>query len=60
MAPTPTLALPDSYNNLPLTCIKASHHPASSPTVTPIIIVTLCRPKAYNAFNFDMQKEMEQ
>jgi enoyl-CoA hydratase/carnithine racemase len=60
MAPTPTLALPDSYNTLPLTCIRASHHPASSSTVTPIIVVTLYRPKAYNAFNFDMQKEMEQ
>ncbi|TLD36286.1 3-hydroxypropionyl-coenzyme A dehydratase [Venturia nashicola] len=59
MAPTPTLAVPESYNALPLACIKAQHHPASSPSVTPIIIVTLYRPKAYNAFNFEMQKEME-
>lgn len=60
MAPILTLAVPESYNALPFTCIKAQHHPATSPAVTPIIIVTLHRPKAYNAFNFEMQQEMEQ
>ncbi|KAF2400294.1 ClpP/crotonase [Trichodelitschia bisporula] len=60
MAPTPTLALPDSYSALPFSVIKVSHHPASSPSPTPILILTLNRPKAYNAFNFEMQKEVEQ
>jgi hypothetical protein len=53
------MAIPESYTDLPFTQIKVSHHPAASPTVTPVIIVTLYRPKAYNAFNFTIQKEME-
>jgi enoyl-CoA hydratase/carnithine racemase len=60
MVPTPTLPIPNSYNELQFTTIKVSHHPASVHDVTPVIIVTLYRPKAYNAFNFDMQREMEQ
>jgi enoyl-CoA hydratase/carnithine racemase len=60
MVPTPTLAVPTSYNDLKFTTIQVSHHPASVQDVTPIILVTLYRPKVYNAFNFDMQREMEQ
>ena len=52
--------MPVSYNDLKFTTIQVSHHPASVQDVTPIIIVTLYRPKVYNAFNFDMQREMEQ
>jgi enoyl-CoA hydratase/carnithine racemase len=59
MVPTPTLSLPESYSTLPVKTIKVSHYPAESKTPTPIIIVTLYRPKSYNAFNFEMQAEME-
>ena len=51
MAPT---KLPESYNTLQLPDIKVSHHPASSSTVTPIILVILNRPKARNAFTTAM------
>lgn len=44
------MVLPDSYTNLTLPSILVSHHPASSPSVTPVIIVTLNRPEARNGF----------
>ncbi|KAF6837799.1 enoyl-CoA hydratase/isomerase [Colletotrichum plurivorum] len=46
--------LPDSYNTLSLPQIRLSHHPASSPTPTPVIILTLDRPSARNAFTDEM------
>lgn len=51
--------LPSSYESLTLPAVKLSHHPVSSPTVTPIIIVTLNRPQAKNAFNTDMMLSLE-
>lgn len=42
--------LPASYTNLSLPDILLSHHPSSSPSVTPIIILKLHRPAARNAF----------
>lgn len=42
--------LPASYNTLSLPDILLSHHPQTSPTVTPIIILKLHRPAARNAF----------
>lgn len=51
--------LPSSYEALTLPAVKLSHHPLSSPTVTPIIIVTLNRPQAKNAFNNDMMLSLE-
>jgi enoyl-CoA hydratase/carnithine racemase len=60
MVPTPTLPVPSSYNAVKFSTIQVAHHPASAQDVTPIIIVTLYRPKAYNAFNFEMQREVEQ
>ncbi|KAF2758707.1 enoyl-CoA hydratase/isomeras-like protein [Pseudovirgaria hyperparasitica] len=56
----PSIALPDSYASLPFTQIKLSHHPASSTEVTPIIILTLYRPKNYNAFTPIMRDEIVQ
>ncbi|CAM1504488.1 Fc.00g020790.m01.CDS01 [Cosmosporella sp. VM-42] len=46
--------LPSSYNDFILPTLKLSHHPASSPTVTPIIIIALHRPSARNAFTDTM------
>ncbi|KAB5578451.1 enoyl-CoA hydratase/isomerase [Coniochaeta sp. 2T2.1] len=48
MSPQPPL--PTSYTTLSLPQIRLSHHPASSPTVTPVILVILDRPEAKNAF----------
>lgn len=54
------IPLPSSYNDLKFSELLVSHHPASSPTPTPIIIVTLYRPKNYNAFTDGMCCEIEQ
>lgn len=50
--------LPSSYEALHLPALKLSHHPPSSPEVTPIIIVMLNRPKAANAFSVEMQTSL--
>ncbi|KAF4839391.1 Enoyl-CoA hydratase AKT3-1 [Colletotrichum siamense] len=47
-------ALPESYTTLSLPHLLLSHHPPSSPTVTPVIILTLNRPAARNAFTDQM------
>ncbi|KAG9235439.1 enoyl-CoA hydratase/isomeras-like protein [Amylocarpus encephaloides] len=44
------MSLPDNYASLSLPDILLSHHPPSSPTPTPIIIITLHRPLHRNAF----------
>jgi enoyl-CoA hydratase/carnithine racemase len=54
----PELTLPDSYASLPFKNILISHHPASSPTVTPIIILRLNRPAANNAWTEAMGQEI--
>jgi enoyl-CoA hydratase/carnithine racemase len=41
------------------THIKVSHHPAGSSTATPVVIVTLNRPKNQNAFTLDMMHDFE-
>jgi enoyl-CoA hydratase/carnithine racemase len=56
----PPIAISLSYETLPLTHIKATHHPAGSPSATPVIIVTLNRPKNQNAFTGDMMRDFEQ
>ncbi|KAB5549879.1 enoyl-CoA hydratase/isomerase [Coniochaeta sp. 2T2.1] len=48
MSPQPPL--PTSYTTFSLPQIRLSHHPASSPTVTPVVLVILDRPEAKNAF----------
>lgn len=50
--------LPQSYNTLQLPDIKLSHHPATSDTVTPIILLILNRPKARNAFTTPMSDSL--
>ncbi|KAI9877489.1 MAG: hypothetical protein M1830_003786 [Pleopsidium flavum] len=60
MSPSPpTITLPPSYSNLPLQDIRISHVPASSPTPTPVILLTLHRPAKHNAFTDTMMEEME-
>ncbi|KAF2839381.1 ClpP/crotonase [Patellaria atrata CBS 101060] len=58
--PPPDISPPPSYTTLPLTTLKLSHHPLSSPTATPIVIVSLSRPGAHNAFTNTMMLELEQ
>lgn len=53
------LTPPQSYSQLPFKQIRVSHHPASSPEPTPIIIVTLYRPEHNNAFTDVMLNELE-
>ncbi|KAH7368912.1 enoyl-CoA hydratase [Plectosphaerella cucumerina] len=53
-------ALPDSYTTLTLPHIRLAHHPSSSPTVTPVIIIYLDRPKARNAFTTPMSQSLVQ
>lgn len=52
-------SLPHSYADLPLRDIKLSHHPPSSPTPTPVVVVTLHRPGKHNAFTKTMMEELE-
>ncbi|KAJ9656707.1 hypothetical protein H2201_008466 [Coniosporium apollinis] len=59
MPPPPTIALPTSYNDLQWQQIKTSHHPASSPTPTATIVLTLYRPGKHNAFTNTMMEELE-
>lgn len=49
-----------SYETLHLPAVKVSHHPPTSPAVTPIITVILDRPRAANAFNVEMQTSLVQ
>lgn len=57
--PSTAIELPSSYSNLPLQDIRLSHVPASSPTPTPVILLTLYRPGKHNAFTNTMVEEME-
>ena len=54
------IKLPASYASLPLEQIRISHVPESSKEVTPVILLTLYRPKNYNAFTHTLMKELEQ
>lgn len=51
-------SLPTSYTSLPLKEVRVSNYPADAPGVTPIQVVTLYRPKAYNAFTRIMMDEL--
>ncbi|CCF45867.1 enoyl-CoA hydratase/isomerase [Colletotrichum higginsianum] len=50
--------LPESYNTLALPQIRLSHHPSSSPTPTPVIVLTLDRSSARNAFTDTMASSL--
>lgn len=52
-------SLVDSYASLPFRDIKAFHVPASSPTPTPVILITLNRPNNHNTFTDVMRAELE-
>jgi enoyl-CoA hydratase/carnithine racemase len=56
--PSATIELPSSYTSLETTQITISHIPASSPTPTPVVLVTLNRPRNYNAFTKVMEDEL--
>ncbi|KIW01584.1 uncharacterized protein PV09_07057 [Verruconis gallopava] len=47
-----------AYADNNLTTLKLSHNPASSPTVTPVVVLTLYRPKNNNAFTRVMSDEL--
>ncbi|KAK6535051.1 hypothetical protein TWF281_006349 [Arthrobotrys megalospora] len=49
---------PSSYAALPFEQIRVSHYPESSPTPTPIVVVTLYRPGKHNAFTPTMRSEL--
>lgn len=51
--------IPQSYTTLPVKDIKVSHHPENAPEATPVIILTLNRPKQGNAFTVDMMRDFE-
>ena len=50
--------LPSSYTSLGTADVAVSHVPASSPTPTPVVIVSLNRPKNHNAFTTTMEEEL--
>lgn len=54
------IPLPKSYASLPYTQIKMSHVPESAPEATAVVVVTLYRPKNYNAFTNTIMREMEE
>ena len=60
MAEVKEILLPSSYFELLFEQIRVSHVPESSKEVTPIIVLTLYRPKNYNAFTPTIMREMEQ
>lgn len=48
------IKVPDNYTNFQLPTLKFEHHPASSPTVTPIVIIKLNRPHAHHSYTEEM------
>ncbi|GKZ40049.1 hypothetical protein AbraIFM66950_002087 [Aspergillus brasiliensis] len=54
-----SISLPPSYESHPTSHIKISHHPANTPSPTPVIIITLNRPEKRNAFTATMAEELE-
>lgn len=60
MAPSrDPIELPASYADLPFEQIRIANYPASSKTVTPIVVVTLYRPGKHNAFTPTIMTELE-
>jgi len=60
MIPSPDpITIPQSYETLPLTHVKVSHHPAGAPEATPVVVVTLDRPEKHNSFTVEMMDDFE-
>ena len=59
MIPAPPLNIPKSYETLPLTDVKVSHHPEGVPVATPVVVVTLNRPDKNNAFSTHLMDAFE-
>ncbi|KAK6366850.1 hypothetical protein LTS17_010401 [Exophiala oligosperma] len=55
----PALQVPESYDLLPLRQIKVSNVPASSRSVTPVILIAFNRPEKLNAFTDVMREDLE-
>lgn len=49
---------PDNYAKVPYQQIRVSHVPESSPTPTPVVILTLYRPGKHNAYTETMTREI--
>lgn len=58
IAPSPAVQPASSYASLPWRHIRVSHVPESSPTPTPVVLITLNRPDKYNAFTSTMQEDL--
>jgi enoyl-CoA hydratase/carnithine racemase len=58
-SPPATGILPPSYASLKTDHIALAHVPQSSPSPTPVILVTLNRPQKSNAFTELMAEELE-
>lgn len=58
-SPPPPLVLPSSYTTLVTQDVKVSHVPESSPSPTPIILLTLNRPQKQNAFTDRVREDLE-
>jgi len=50
--------LPNSYSALNYTHISLSHYPTSSPTVTPIVVISIDRVEKNNAFTSKMEHSL--
>ncbi|KIW65356.1 hypothetical protein PV04_07622 [Phialophora macrospora] len=60
MLPDPvTVKIPSSYETLPVKDIKLSHYPEGAAEATPVVLVTLNRPKQGNAFTVQMMRDFE-
>ncbi|KAJ2902451.1 enoyl-CoA hydratase/isomerase [Zalerion maritima] len=55
---SPQAPIPTSYTTWSLPDIKLLHHPASSPVVTPVVIISLDRPAQHNAFTYRMTESL--
>ncbi|KAJ9614297.1 hypothetical protein H2200_002433 [Cladophialophora chaetospira] len=53
------LAVPESYDSIPLRQIRVRNVPESSNSVTPVLLVTLNRPEKLNAFTDVMREDLE-
>lgn len=56
--PSAPVELPASYAELDLPHIKVSHVPESSKEPTPVLLLTLYRPKNNNAFTKEIEESM--